>query len=132
MSQPDDGRYKSRGRKERTPEQLKVLAMAREKAKLVIQERTKIKKELAGVEEPIEEPLAELPVEDSAPEPIEEPPTPPPEPIKEPLAELPAKVSAPPSLSRDEIQNLIHSTLDERRPQERKYAFVDGMYVKIK
>ena len=57
MSQPDDGRYKSRGRKERTPEQLKVLAMAREKAKLVIQERTKIKKELAGVEEPIEEPL---------------------------------------------------------------------------
>jgi hypothetical protein len=106
--------------------------MAREKAKLVIQERTKIKKELAGVDEPIEEPLAELPVEDSAPEPIEVPPTPPPEPIKEPLAELPAKVSVPPSLSRDEIQNLIHSTLDERRPHERKYAFVDGMYVKIK
>ena len=143
MSQPDDGRYESRGRKERTPEQLKILAMAREKAKLVIQERTKIKKELAGVEEPIEEPLTELHVEDSAPEPIEVPPTsapepievpptPPPEPIKEPLAELPAKVSVPPSLSRDEIQNLIHSTLDERRPQERKYAFVDGMYVKIK
>ena len=132
MSQPDDGRYKSRGRKERTPEQLKILAMAREKAKLVIQERTKIKKELAGVEEPIEEPLTELHVEDSAPEPIEVPPAPPPEPIKEPLAELPAKVSPPPSLSRDEIQNLIHSTLDERRPHERKYAFVDGMYVKIK
>ena len=132
MSQPDDGRYKSRGRKERTPEQLKVLAMAREKAKLVIQERTKIKKELAGVEEPIEEPLTELHVEDSAPEPIEVPPTPPPEPIKEPLAELPAKVPVPPSLSLDEIQNLIHSTLDERRPHERKYAFVDGMYVKIK
>ena len=132
MSQPDDGRYKSRGRKERTPEQLKILAMAREKAKLVIQERTKIKKELAGVEEPIEEPLTELHVEDSAPEPIEVPPTPPPEPIKEPLAELPAKVSPPPSLSRDEIQNLIHSTLEERRPPERKYAFVDGMYVKIK
>jgi len=125
MSQPDDGRYKSRGRKERTPEQLKVLAMAREKAKLVIQERTNIKKELAGVEEPIEEPLAELHVEDSAPEPIEEPPAP--EPIKEPPPPPP-----PPSLSRDEIQNLIHSTLDERRPHERKYAFVDGMYVKIK
>ena len=135
MSQPDDGRYKSRGRKERTPEQLKVLAMAREKAKLVIQERTKIKKELAGVEEPIEEPPAPEPVEvppTSAPEPIEVPPTPPPESIKEPREELPAKVSPPPSLSRDEIQNLIHSTLDERRPQERKYAFVDGMYVKIK
>lgn len=51
MSQPDDGRYKSRGRKERTPEQLKVLAMAREKAKLVIKERTKAKKELAGPNE---------------------------------------------------------------------------------
>ena len=46
MSQPeapDPDRYKSRGRKERTPEQLKVLAMAREKARLVIAERTKIK-----------------------------------------------------------------------------------------
>ena len=57
MSQPEDGRYKSRGRKERSPEQLKVLAMAREKAKLVIAEKTKIKKEMAR---------AELPVEDSA------------------------------------------------------------------
>ena len=35
-------------------------------------------------------------------------------------------------MTRDEIQNLIHSTLEERRPPERKYAFVDGMYVKIK
>jgi len=145
MSQPNDGRYKSRGRKERTPEQLKVLAMAREKAKLVIAEKTKIKKEMARaelpvedsvpepVEEPIEEP-AELPVEDSAPEevsvpePVLEPPPPPPE----PLAETPKEVSVPPSLSRDEIQNLIHSTLEERRAPERKYAFVDGMYVKIK
>ena len=39
-------RYKSRGRKERTPEQLKVLEMAREKARLVIAERTKIKREM--------------------------------------------------------------------------------------
>ena len=49
MSQPeapDPDRYKSRGRKERTPEQLKVLAMAREKARLVIAERTKIKREM--------------------------------------------------------------------------------------
>ena len=103
MSQPDDGRYKSRGRKERTPEQLKVLAMAREKAKLVIAEKTKIKKEMAR---------AELPVEDSAPTEVSVPPQ--------------------PSLSRDEIQNLIHSTLEDRRPPERKYALVDGMYVKIK
>ena len=70
MSDPD--RYKSRGRKERTPEQLKVLEMAREKARLVIAERTKIKREM---EEPEET----------------EPPTPPPEP--EPLAELPAEDS---------------------------------------
>lgn len=122
MSQPDDGRYKSRGRKERTPEQLKVLAMAREKAKLVIQERTKIKKEMAVLAETLEE--VPVPVEEPpAPEPIEEPP---PEPIKE------HPPPPQPSLSRDEIQNLIHSTLDERRPHERKYAFVDGMYVKIK
>tara|TARA_B110001450_G_scaffold216704_1_gene210377 strand:+ start:1532 stop:1906 length:375 start_codon:yes stop_codon:yes gene_type:complete len=124
MSQPDDGRYKSRGRKERTPEQLKVLAMAREKAKLVIAEKTKIKKEMASAPEPVEEPapeevsvpepLVETPEEVSVPEPIVEPPPP------------------QPSLSRDEIQNLIHSTLEERRTPERKYAFVDGMYVKIK
>ena len=136
MSQLDDGRYKSRGRKERTPEQLKVLAMAREKAKLVIQERTKIKKEMAEpapVEEPraVEEPAAPEPVEEPWAEPRAELHLPPP-PEPEPRAELPAIVSVPPSLSRDEIQNLIHSTLDERRPHERKYAFVDGMYVKIK
>ena len=139
MSQPDDGRYKSRGRKERTPEQLKVLAMAREKAKLVIAEKTKIKKEMAR---------AELPVEDSASPPEEEPIVEPPAPAEpEPVAETPTEVSVPlppepivqppppppqPSLSRDEIQNLIHSTLEERRTPERKYAFVDGMYVKIK
>ena len=143
MSQPDDGRYKSRGRKERTPEQLKVLAMAREKAKLVIAEKTKIKKEMASVPEPIEdpepvvepppppEPVVETPEEVSVPEPVVEPPPPP----SEPVAETPKEVSVPPpqpSLSRDEIQNLIHSTLEERRTPERKYAFVDGMYVKIK
>ena len=121
-------RYKSRGRKERTPEQLKVLEMAREKARLVIAERTKIKREM-GETEP-----------ESAPEPEEtEPPTPPPEP--EPPAELPAEDSAPEpepapppqrSLSREEIQTLIHSTLDQRRPPERRYTLVDGMYVKIK
>ena len=45
MSDPD--RYKSRGRKERKPEQIKVLEMAREKARLVIAERTKIKREMS-------------------------------------------------------------------------------------
>ena len=115
MSDPD--RYKSRGRKERTPEQLKVLEMAREKARLVIAERTKIKREMEAPSEPEPaEPLAELPAEDSAP-------TPPPEP--EPPAELPVEDS----LTREEIQTLIHSTLN---PPERKYQYINGAYVKIK
>ena len=119
MSDPD--RYKSRGRKERTPEQLKVLEMAREKARLVIAERTKIKREMEAPPEPEEtepptpppEPLAELPAEDSAPEP--EPPAPSPAPQV--------------SMSREEIQSLIHSTLN---PPERKYQYINGAYVKIK
>ena len=125
MSDPD--RYKSRGRKERTPEQLKVLEMAREKARLVIAERTKIKREM----------------EETEPEPAEpeetEPPTPPPEPPAElpapaPPPEPPAEPAPPPqpSLSREEIQTLIHSTLDQRRPPERKYQYINGAYVKIK
>ena len=120
MSQPDPDRYKSRGRKERTPEQLKVLEMAREKARLVIAERTKIKREM---EEP-----------NPPPEPEEtEPPTPPPEPEPEPAPppEPPAEPAPPPqpSLSREEIQTLIHSTLN---PPERKYQYINGAYVKIK
>ena len=138
MSDPD--RYKSRGRKERTPEQLKVLEMAREKARLVIAERTKIKREMEDPPppEPEEtepptpppEPLAELPAEDSAPEPepepIEEAP-PPPEPA--PAAPPPAKIAAQVSLPREEIQTLIHSTLN---PPEKKYQYINGAYVKIK
>mmetsp|Transcript_9782 Transcript_9782/g.44571 ORF Transcript_9782/g.44571 Transcript_9782/m.44571 type:complete len:130 (-) Transcript_9782:1031-1420(-) len=126
-------RYKSRGRKERTPEQLKVLEMAREKARLVIAERTKIKREMAEpppepdeTEPPTPPPEPEpLAVEDSAPTPPPkpEPPAPPPEP--EPPAELPAEDS----LTREEIQTLIHSTLN---PPERKYQYINGAYVKIK
>ena len=144
MSDPD--RYKSRGRKERTPEQLKVLEMAREKARLVIAERTKIKREMEEtVSLPPEPEPAPEPEETEPPTPPPEPeppaelpaPAPPPEPPAEPSvpAELPAEVSAPPpqpSLSREEIQTLIHSTLDQRRPPERRYTLVDGMYVKIK
>ena len=95
--------------------------MAREKARLVIAERTKIKREMEETEPP--------------PKPEEtEPPTPPPEPPAEP-APPPEPAPAPPpqpSLSREEIQNLIHSTLDQRRLPERRYTLVDGMYVKIK
>ena len=112
-------RYKSRGRKERTPEQLKVLEMAREKARLVIAERTKIKREMEETVSPPPEPEPNPP-----PEPEEtEPPTPPPEP--EPPAELPAE----PTITREEIQTLIHSTLN---PPEKKYQYINGAYVKIK
>ena len=108
MSDPD--RYKSRGRKERTPEQLKVLEMAREKARLVIAERTKIKREMEAPPEPEET----------------EPPTPPPEPL---AVEDPAPPPVEPSMTREEIQTLIHSTLN---PPERKYQYINGAYVKIK
>ena len=128
MSDPD--RYKSRGRKERTPEQLKVLEMAREKARLVIAERTKIKREM-------EDPPPPEPEETEPPTPPPEPepaPEPEPEPIEEapPPAE-PAPAAPPPapqvSLTREEIQTLIHSTLN---PPEKKYQYINGAYVKIK
>ena len=118
----DPNRFKSRGRKERTPEQLKVLEMAREKARLVIAERTKIKREMEETE-PAPEPEPNPP-----PEPEEtEPPTPPPEPAPPP--EPPAELPAEPTLTREEIQTLIHSTLN---PPERKYQYINGAYVKIK
>ena len=112
----DPNRYKSRGRKERTPEQLKVLEMAREKARLVIAERTKIKREMEETEPPTPPPEPEPPAELPAPAP---PPEPPAEPAPPPQ----------PSLSREEIQTLIHSTLN---PPERKYQYINGAYVKIK
>ena len=129
MSDPD--RYKSRGRKERTPEQLKVLEIAREKARLVIAERTKIKREMSEAPpepepaepEPAEPGETEPPTPPTEPEPEPEPPAPPAEP--ELLAELPAEDS----LTREEIQTLIHSTLN---PPERKYQYINGAYVKIK
>ena len=57
----------ARGRKERTPDQLAVLAQAREKAKIVIAERAKLNA-----------------LQKTAPEPVSEeepPPPPPPEPV---------------------------------------------------
>ena len=121
MSAPDPDRYKSRGRKERTPEQLKVLEMAREKARLVIAERTKIKREMEETEpEPPEPEETEPPTPPPEPEPPAEP-APPPEPAPAPPPQ--------PSLSREEIQTLIHSTLN---PPERKYQYINGAYVKIK
>ena len=93
-----------RGRKERTPAQLAVLAQAREKAKIVIAERAKLNA-LAKKDEP--EPVLEDPPE---PQPESEPEAPPPPPSEpEPISE-----------SEDE----------EPRP---KYRYVHGVgYIKIK
>ena len=127
MSDPD--RYKSRGRKERTPEQLKVLEMAREKARLVIAERTKIKREMEAPPEP--EPAEPEPAEPEETEPSTPPTEPEPADEPEPIDEAPspAELRAEDSLTREEIQTLIHSTLN---PPERKYQYINGAYVKIK
>ena len=130
MSDPD--RYKSRGRKERTPEQLKVLAMAREKARLVIAERTKIKREMEDPPPTVSPP----PEAEAEPEPQTPPPEPEPPAVEDsdPKPEPEPNEEAPPpapqvSMSREEIQTLIHSMLD---PPERKYQYINGAYVKIK
>ena len=99
----------SRGRKERTPAQLAVLAQAREKAKIVIAERAKLnavatKDEAVSEEAPEPEPVA---VSDEAPRE--------PEPVS--VSEDPA------SESEDEEPRLT-------RP---KYRYVHGVgYIKIK
>jgi hypothetical protein len=97
----------SRGRKERTPAQLAVLAQAREKAKIVIAERAKLNA-LAKKDEAVSE---EVPPEPE-PVPVSEEAPPPPEPEPEPLSE-----------SEDE----------EPRLPSTKYRFVHGVgYIKIK
>ena len=117
MSQPDPDpdRYKSRGRKERTPAQLAVLAQAREKAKIVIAERAKLNALAKKDEAPREpEPVA---VSDEAP----------PEP--EPLSVL----EDPASESEDEEPRLTRREVGEmsQRPSP-KYHYINGMYIKIK
>jgi len=104
----------SRGRKERTPAQLAVLAQAREKAKIVIAERAKLNA-LAKNDEA--EPVAEkVPPE---PQPETEPEAPPPPPSES----LPVK--APP-----EPEPLSESEDEEPRP---KYRYIHGVgYIKIK
>ena len=93
----------SRGRKERTPAQLAVLAQAREKAKIVIAERAKLNA-LTNKDEP---------------QPETEPEAPPPPPSES----LPVK--APP-----EPEPLSESEDEEPRP---KYRYVHGVgYIKIK
>jgi len=99
----------SRGRKERTPAQLAVLAQAREKAKIVIAERAKLNA-LAKKAEPVSDP-PELVLED------------PPEPEDEPVSVLEEAPPEPASESEDE----------EPRLPFPKYRFVHGVgYIKIK
>ena len=115
MSQPDPDpdRYKSRGRKERTPAQLDVLAQAREKAKIVIAERAKINA-LAKKEDSEPEDVAPPPEpEDEAPPPEPEPEEPPPPPTPEPVP-----------VSENEAE--------EPRLTRPKYHYINGMYIKIK
>ena len=97
----------SRGRKERTPAQLAVLAQAREKAKIVIAERAKVNAlQKTVVSVPVSE---EEPPPPPEPEPEEPPPPPTPEPV-------------PVSENEDEEPRLT-------RP---KYHYINGMYIKIK
>ena len=102
-----------RGRKERTPAQLAVLAQAREKAKIVIAERAKLNA-LAKKDEALPEPvLEEVP-----------PPPPPPEPEPEPEEPPPPPPPEPVSVSGNEDE--------EPRLTPPKYRYINGMYIKIK
>lgn len=103
----------SRGRKERTPAQLAVLAQAREKAKIVIAERAKLdalqktvpSPEPVSEEEPPRPPRPPRP----EPEPEEPPPPPPPEPV--PVSE---NEDEEPRLTRREVGEMIQRTMSQR------------------
>lgn len=132
----------SRGRKERTPAQLDVLAQAREKAKIVIAERAKLNAHAKTVAET--EPLTEdvspppEPEDEAPPEPVlEEVPPPPPEPEPEP-EEPPPPPPEPVSVSEneDEDPRLTRREVGEMIQPQRsspKYRYVHGVgYIKIK
>ena len=130
----------SRGRKERTPAQLAVLAQAREKAKIVIAERAKLN---ALVKKDEAEPMPEkVPPPEPQPETEPEAPPPPPSeslPVKappepEPLSVLedPASESEDeePRLTRREVGEMIQRSMSQRPSP--KYHYINGMYIKIK
>ena len=103
----------SRGRKERTPAQLAVLAQAREKAKIVIAERAKLNAlSKKGDSEPVSE----------------KDPPPPPEP--EPKPEHVSEESPPPP--EPEPVSMSENEDEEPRLTRPKYHYINGMYVKIK
>ena len=88
-----------RGRKERTPAQLAVLAQAREKAKIVIAERAKINALQKTAPEPVSE---EEPPPPPPPEPEAEPEEPPPPPTPEPVP-VSENEAEEPRLTRREV-----------------------------
>jgi hypothetical protein len=107
----------SRGRKERTPTQLAILAQAREKAKIVIAERAKLNV--------LHKTVVSVPVsEKDSPEPVSDPP-PPPEPVSESENE-----DDEPRLTRREGGEMIQRTMSQRPSP--KYQYINGMYIKIK
>jgi hypothetical protein len=109
----------SRGRKERTPAQLAVLAQAREKAKIIIAERAKLNalaKEEAVSEDALHSPPLPPPVE-----PVSEDPPPPPKEDSDSENE-----DEEPRLTRREVGEMIQS----QRPS--KYHYINGMYIRIK
>ena len=106
----------SRGRKERTPAQLAVLAQAREKAKIIIAERAKLNalaKEEAVSEDALHSPPLPPPVE-----PVSEDPPPPP------------KEDSDSESEEDEDPRLTRCEVGERPSP--KYHYINGMYIKIK
>jgi hypothetical protein len=109
----------SRGRKERTPAQLAVLAQAREKAKIVISERAKINA------------LAKK--EDSEPEPEDVAPPPEPEAEAPPEPEAVSEESHPPPPPPPEPVSVSGNEDEEPRLTRPKYRFVHSVgYIKIK
>ena len=134
----------SRGRKERTPAQLAVLAQAREKAKIVIAERAKINAFQKTVS-PEPEPVAVSDEAPREPEPVavsDEAPREPesvavsdeaprePEPLS--VLEDPASESEDeePRLTRREVGEMIQRSMSQRPSP--KYHYINGMYIKIK
>jgi hypothetical protein len=105
----------SRGRKERTPAQLAVLAQAHEKAKIVIAERAKLNAQAKKEAEP-------EPVSEDVPPPLPPPPPPPPEPVS-----VSENEDEEPLLTRCEVGEMIQP----QRPSP-KYHYINGMYIKIK
>ena len=129
MSQPvpDPDRYKSRGRKERTPAQLAVLAQAREKAKIVIAERAKINAFQKTVS-PEPEPVAVSDEAPREPEPVAVSDEAPREPEPLSVLEDPASESEDeePRLTRREVGEMIQRSMSQRPSPKYHYINVTG------